>query len=261
MNTLPHWLIENCTRLKANDEDLVNLNLNIRRFNRIEMMEALAEALNENKTLQILNLTSSLVVPNSLTPLASLVLHNHASLKIIHLSYNKLVDVSALGDAIAENDTLSEIYLNYNLINSKSAIAVAQGLTYNNTLEVLDFNYNNMGDEGAFAFATALGAKNNTLKILGLGHNEISQRGAVALASAMTRNTTIQRLDIQENVGMPRDVCNSILYHAEANRAGRRILRQNGLPIAIWSHIFGRNMMNPTMIYFFLTSRPDLFRS
>ena len=261
MNTLPNWLIDHCTRLKANDEDLVNLNLNIRRFNTIEMMEALAEALNENKTLEILNLTSSLVAPNSFIPLATLVLSNHASLKIIHLSYNKLIDVSVLGEVIAANETLSEIYLNYNFINSKSAIAVAKGLTYNTTLEILDFNYNNMGDEGAVAFAMALGAKNNTLQILGLGHNAISQSGAVTLANAMACNTTIQRLDIQENIGMPRDVSNKILYYAVANRAGRRILRHTNLPIAIWPQILGRNRMNPTMIFFFLTSRPDLFRS
>lgn len=252
---LPPWLIDQCFRLQTNDPDLMNLNLNIRRLDE-DMMEALSKALLMHDTIEIVNLTSSLVRPEqALLPLARIALPNHPSLQKLHLSYNRLESVAALGMSLQTNDHLLELYLDYNQIDTISAMALAHGLTHNNTLKVLQLNCNKMGDEGGKELANAL-KTNNSLMQLGMNKNQLGLESARALTEALEQNVTLTRLDLVENPGIPPPVIESLHMYIRANEVGRYALREPLFPASWWSFVL--EGIEPEMTFFFLKQKPEL---
>jgi Ran GTPase-activating protein (RanGAP) involved in mRNA processing and transport len=233
----------------------MNLNLNIRRLDE-GMMEALAKALLMHDTIEIVNLTSSLVRPEqALLPLARIVLPNHPSLQKIHLSYNHLESVATLGMALQTNDHLLELYLDYNQIDTISAIALAHGLTHNNTLKLLQLNFNKMGDEGGRALANAL-KTNNSLMQLNMNKNQLGLESARALTEALEQNVNLTRLDLFENPGMPPTVIENLQLYTRANKVGRYVLREPFFPASWWSFVL--EGIEPEMTFFFLKQKPEL---
>jgi Ran GTPase-activating protein (RanGAP) involved in mRNA processing and transport len=259
MSSLPTWLQDVCTQLASDDAQLTNLNLNIRRLD-ARMMEALAAALQRNTVLLILNLTSSLANSSNVTavqPLALTVLARRTSLKILHLSYNRLTDVAAIGDALATNPCLQELYLDYNSITAESAKHLANGLRHNTALGVLQLNYNCIEDEGATALASAL-LTNKSLQVLGLDRNGITETGSSALLAAVqTNNAYIQSILLQQDDGITRTQLILQLY-CRANQAGRRYIRGESLPLDHWPALLERIKDQPDLLYFFLDQKPDL---
>jgi Ran GTPase-activating protein (RanGAP) involved in mRNA processing and transport len=252
---LPPWLIEHCFRLQTKDPDLMNLNLNIRRLDE-DMMEALANALLLHDTIEIVNLTSSLVRPEqALLPLARIVLPNHPSLQKIHLSYNRLESVAALGTALQTNDHLLELYLDYNQIDTISAMALARGMTHNNTLKVLQLNFNKMGDEGGEALANSL-KTNNSLMQLGCNKNQLGLKSARAFTEALEQNVALTRLNLFENPDMPLSVIENLHLVIRANKVGRYVLREPLFPASWWSFVL--EGIEPDMTFFFLKQKPEL---
>ena len=233
----------------------MNLNLNIRRLDE-DMMEALSKALLMHDTIEIVNLTSSLVRPEqALLPLARIALPNHPSLQKLHLSYNRLESVAALGMSLQTNDHLLELYLDYNQIDTISAMALAHGLTHNNTLKVLQLNCNKMGDEGGKELANAL-KTNNSLMQLGMNKNQLGLESARALTEALEQNVTLTRLDLVENPGIPPPVIESLHMYIRANEVGRYALREPLFPASWWSFVL--EGIEPEMTFFFLKQKPEL---
>ena len=77
---------------------------------------------------------------------------NDASLgKELDLEYNKIGDDGAarLGEGLAGNTTLTELYLWNNNIGDEGAARLGEGLAGNTTLTTLGLGGNNIGDEGA----------------------------------------------------------------------------------------------------------------
>lgn len=254
----PHWLQEHCSRLLANDKELRNLNLNIRRLDH-DMMNSLAEASLDNDEIQIVNLTSSVSKdPSALAPLFTRVLPHHTSLQVIHLSYNHLVDVTLLGDALQSNQSLLELHLDYNQIDANSAVALAQGLEHNNTLQVLNLNSNCIGNEGARALGRML-TTNTGLQSLLLSRNQITQAGAQGLLLGMTTNISLKGLTLDKNEYLTNTpLLHSILYLVQANGVGRALLRRPQLAPGLWALVLKHVTTNSSMMYFFLTSKPEL---
>ncbi len=257
--SLPHWLLEHCDRLKANDTDLLNLNLNIRCLDH-RMTEILSEALTENTVLQILNVTATFKpLPMALRPLAETVLPSHPSLKILHLSYNNLTGeaVGLIGRALATNKVLREVYLDYNLLTGDDAIELARGLQDNDSVEVFRLNSNLIDDEGASALADVLRI-NSTLRELSLARNRIAREGGQALLESIEQdNMTLTSLDLIENAGITPSVQKQVSHLVKANRSGRKLLRRPSF--SLWPELLEQS--DEEMLYFFLTSKPDLYHS
>ena len=253
--TLPPWLEEHCLRLQAKNSDIINLNLNIRRLDE-SMMEALAKALRNNHVIEIVNLTSALIQPEqALLPLAQVVLPNHPSLQTIHLSYNRLENVTALGLALQTNKSLLELYLDYNLINTSSAVALARGIAQNNTLQVLQLNFNRIGDQGGRALGNAL-QSNKSLRQLGLKKNILGPDSASVFMEVLLENVTLTRLNLDENSNFPASAFQKVQYYIRSNQVGRYLLRDRFLPAGLWSLTL--EGLEPTMMFFFLKRKPDL---
>lgn len=259
---LPHWLEENCQRLKGvstgpsallSDEDIMeeaahsteevisHLNMNIRRLD-LRMMEALVDALGHNSHVRVINLTTSLTGnPKNhsneiLLPLAKLLMakegqptlsllehseHSSASsLQVIYLSYNHLTNAVALGPILATNPCLQELYLDHNRLDERTAIALAQGLTFTTPLSspksskycplrapdivqfsglrVLCLNSNLIGDRGGEAIGRML-QTNRSLRSIRMSNNRLGSRTAIALWRALQSNVTLCDLQLDGN--------------------------------------------------------------
>jgi len=174
-----------------------------------------------------------------------------SSLRILHLSYNRIRDAGPIGHCLATNRSLVELYLDYNLIGSggvtmaaasaagahgnrgpsrklrRQLRALASGLGQNTTLRVLALSYNRLGDAGCMALASpsSLG-RNRSLRVLRLAHNGVTEVGAKALESVLENsNCTLEELDLG---GHDDDIPPALLARIEllcrANRVGGRRL-------------------------------------
>ncbi|EEC43227.1 predicted protein [Phaeodactylum tricornutum CCAP 1055/1] len=255
---IPHWLQDQCRRLEAKDEYVSNLNLNIRRLDD-SMMVVLSQALRKNSVISVLNMTSSLKnSPLGLNILAELILRSHASLATLHLSYNHLTDVVAVGNALVTNQKLISLHLDYNLIDKRSAAAMADALRVNTTLVRLHLNYNLLGDEGVLALADGL-QHNTSLLHLGLKRNSISAVGAsVLFQTIVTRNMSLQRLDLEDNF-IPAEMISQIGILCRANKAGRRYLTDTNFPDNLWPALLEWVNDDPDVLYFFARAKPGLY--
>jgi hypothetical protein len=284
--TIPFWLQEHCARLSLSDEALTNLNLNIRKLD-TTMMQSLANALQTNQTLRVLNLTSSVAQnPSSILALEP-ILRNHPSLQILHLSYNRLSihEVQIFGPILQTNHILTELHLDYNLIDLhlstedrfSTTTQIADGLRHNRSLRILQVNYNHITDSGCIRLAQALD-ENHTLQILGLKRNQITETGARAfLETLQYRNFKLERIDLSQNPVSRLDpdsnresVSSSLILLSQmdllcrANAAGRRWLQDSSanVPESIWPFLLSRVRHDLPLVYFFLgIIQPKLYKN
>jgi hypothetical protein len=210
-------------------------------------MLALANALQNNVSLHELNLTSSLFVTASqqpqcnnhstmLLPLA-LAIQQHPYLTILHLSYNRLVDVSCLAYCISNKQqqlqgcskSLTALHLDYNHLTATTALALAQVLSTNQTqLKTLMLNSNRIGDEGGVAIGKAL-HHNTTLRELGLKNNQLGDKTGHAFFEMLQRagNVTVTSLLLAQNPNLSLETLLKVQTLTEANHYGRYLLYNN----------------------------------
>ena len=216
------WFRDICRRLDNKDEILTNLNLNIRRVDRL-MMEELSNVLHKSQSLEVLNLTSSITDhADALVPLLQIALPLTTSLQVLHLSYNQIQDLHDLGSSLASNCSLVELYFDYNAINSNGAVHIAEGLQFNRKLELLQLNHNSIGDTGASSLAHAL-TTNNSLRRLNLHNNSIHDRGGESLKCAIASNRFLHRCEL-DGKSVSTDYTDFIEVICSANKAGQQLV-------------------------------------
>jgi len=248
---LPPWLVDHCVRLQNNDDNLTNLNLNIRRLSP-EMMEELVSALRHNNILTVLNLTSTLANnPAAIESLAASIVPQHASLQILHLSHNRLAAVSL---QLSNNSVLKELYLEYNALGEEACQYLAHGLRRNSVLQVLQLNYNLVGNAGCEALAQAL-QSNSSLLVLGLQRNGITDAGSL-VQTLEDSNVWIRCIRLEQNNAIPVGQQTRIKLLARANAAGRKFLRHAALNDTLWPRLLHR--LDYNLKFFFLQQKPDL---
>ena len=264
---VPVWLRDLCDRLEDDAVILTVLNLNIRRVNR-SMMGYLSRSLVCKCTgLESLNLTSALenrpgiMTSNQvLQPLIQGVLDSTScSLKVLHLSYNVLTDCKGIGTALARNRVLTELHLDHNRIDCITATELASGLAMNQTLQVLQLSSNLIGDHGACSIAAAL-SQNKHLHTLCLGHNFIGRQGGQALVDSLWKhkNTSLQRIDVENNPTFPAVLAGWLMALCQANTAGRRTLwfETDKVPGLVTPILAGATN-TPSALYVFLQEVPQ----
>lgn len=219
-------------------------------------MRLLAQALEGNRSLKVLNLVASITTPHAETVIAQVL--PLTGLEKLHLSYNHISNVISLGTALRGTTCLKELYLDFN--NISNALPLVEFLKVNQMagLEIIQLNCNNIGDCGAIAFGELL-KTNTSLCRLYLGRNNITNVGAMALLQGLESNVSLMELHLDGNVDISQELVDRIDYLVKANQFGRYLLRQEGhLPAAFWPHLLGRVRKEPNLVYFFVTSKPDL---
>lgn len=251
----PLWLEEICIRFRSNDESLTNLNLNIRRLTPASLAY-LCDALKNNDQLDVLNLTNALVPPLDMGVCIN-GLARHASLKVLHLSYNKLNDVTGLASILSINTSLEEIYLNYNRIQD-GIVDLAEALKTNGKLRVLHLGKNRIDDKGAESLASMLHV-NKSLELLSLVWNNIGPAGLASLVQGLQHNLTLRVLEVDQNPGCDPKLVRRIRQLGLSNSYGRHLLQYQDLPLGLWGNILAARPKDlSNRIFFFLQAKPDL---
>jgi Leucine Rich repeat len=263
----PSWLVDHCARLSACDAQLVNLNLNIRRLDNF-MITELASAVKHNNVLEVLNLTSSLVLainaasagPNNNNGGTDAALHllvtnsalsEHPSLTILHLSYNRLSNVHCLAEILGTNQALCELYLDHNQIDDNGVHQLGAALQVNSALQVLHLNSNQIGNAGCESLARAL-YHNRILLVLGLeGNDRISDVTALLMA-VKDCNVWIHTIRV------PLAPNDELHFYCRANRAGRRFLRHEDLPHDQWPVLLEQINQELDLLHYFVRQKPNL---
>ncbi|XP_065902679.1 ribonuclease inhibitor-like [Dysidea avara] len=83
--------------------------------------------------------------------------------------------------------------MSFNAIGKDGATAIAQAITNNKTLKQLYINNCEITSTGATAIANSL-LHNTSLEELGMSYNAIGKDGATAIAQAITNNKTLKQL-------------------------------------------------------------------
>ena len=108
----------------------------------------------------------------------------------------------ALAASLQHLPSLRYLYLSYNDMGNRGAVALAEQLldnSCNSSLQVLKLAHNHIGNAGACRMAKAL-QHNPSLEQLNLHGNDIQQEGLCALADGLGHNTNLRLLHVQDNL-------------------------------------------------------------
>jgi len=189
----PNQLPQVIEKIRANDPKLLVLKISI--YLDTQNLQDLADALLANTTLRSLNLLrDSSLQSTAKYPLATegaqalaKVIEQNKTLQKINLFY--VLDspnMQILATAITKNSTLQELLLNSS-INDASAIVLAAAITNHPSLQLVNLSVNNIGDIGAQSLAQVISPK---LQVY-LSWNQIGIKGATALIDALKTQRTL----------------------------------------------------------------------
>ena len=198
--------INHCTNL--NKEDLNILLNTIAKIKTIKTLELqrnrlkyfeIKKLLEENKTLQTLNLSGNNLNPKMMKELSE-GLKKDKGLENLFLNECKLNDntLSPLFKTLSRNNLLKELHLNKNLIEENGLKELSDNLIYNHSLTHLNLNGCGINDIGAKIIAKMLHS-NQSLKILQLNVNEIRE-GLEDLAFSLKDNNSLTTLNLNNNL-------------------------------------------------------------
>lgn len=165
-----------------------------------EGLKIICEALKESTTLVSLDLGSNEASdPEHVDAIANLI-ENNKTLKKLKLQYCNISDdgMRILADALKKNHTLTELNLSFNHCGQKGVEALLRMMSENDTLEILDLSGNAAERESGSLVADLL-ETNTTLRELKLDNNYLDSEGAIPIFNALTRNTTLQHLHLAHN--------------------------------------------------------------
>ncbi len=168
---------------------------------RFDSFEVLADGLKENKRLKVLKLRSLGLNDDNMNVLLESI-QNHPCLEAIDLSFNHCQHLDNLATLINDSSNrLTEISLGYqNLWQSPkvniSSLVVA--LRSNKRLKKLSLARNKLTDTDMLGLSTAL-ACNDTLENLDLRENFLSDDGVSILATIIGHGTHIRRISLGKN--------------------------------------------------------------
>src|SRR5579883_1915550 len=173
-----------------------------------------------------LNLEDQNISGKTLLSLTNLITADDLTLDCLLLSYNKkisiedlltflsqhkniahlyLVDMdfsddklSQLSQAWASPNVLETLDLFGNYLHSQGVIALASKFEYFPALTTLRLGKNNIGDEGLIAISEAF--PKSRLLSLNVSASGITDKGVMALAEALKRESSIQKIDMSQNL-------------------------------------------------------------
>ncbi|XP_050417176.1 leucine-rich repeat-containing protein 74B [Patella vulgata] len=219
--------------------------------------KALAVALVENSTVQVLDLEDNGIGLRGATYLAEMLEENNFITEL-RLADNLLggEGVKAILDVIKDPDfirvldfsgadlqesdghlftqiiedshNLKELYLNHNSFREVGGELIGDAIGWNDTLEVLDLSWNHLRLKGAVSIAQGL-AINDGIKVLNLSWNGFHLSGCKELAKALEKNSTLEELDISAN--RISKICLTELIKGLAKNETLRVLKLSHNPI------------------------------
>ncbi|CAB5362777.1 unnamed protein product [Rhizophagus irregularis] len=129
-------------------------------------------------------------------------LQRRHGLEVLDASGNDLRSgIQYIAQALHRNQSLKELRIQDNRIDSKGLVFLMDSLKYNHTLELFDISKNPVGgpsSEGIIALRNDL-PLNTTLKGLFLSNTNLSSEGAIAIAEYLPETNSLIHLDLTTN--------------------------------------------------------------
>lgn len=204
----------------------------------------LVTALQGHATLQSLDLSNNSCAQQGLLALREMIVQT-PNLHTLDLKMQRQrLDLSLFAPAFLQsnnnNSSLKKLGLSNTSLQDNDVICLVDALLHNTTLQDLDLSDNrNVSDVAVLHLALHL----PRLHLVTLNLRKLQNRGSEsvlqAMAEGMRDNDTLQLLRIHywRHVQYTRQ----ILFCANANRGGRRLLRQQEtVPLGVWPHVMER---------------------
>ncbi|CAE1287044.1 unnamed protein product [Acanthosepion pharaonis] len=184
-----------------------------------EKLMLLIEALKQNTTIEILDLSDNNICSENIVSL-------FVFLAAQNLSHNniQMEGVSAVSILLDVTPTLTSLFLARNSLENEDITPLVLTLKSNFFLTTLDLSYNKISSEGGHYLGSCL-AMNETLHILDLHWCQINGKGAMELAKGLRQNPSLKVLDISWN-GFAEDSCWSLALSLMGVRVSERIFQQ-----------------------------------
>ncbi|WP_375333338.1 hypothetical protein [Candidatus Tisiphia endosymbiont of Xenochironomus xenolabis] len=223
-----------CDRIDENNMSFVDLlkNSNITKLNiaanglgdtaandSTNIIKSIAEALKNNKTLTILDLSSNFIGDEGAKAIAE-ALKKNKTLTSLNLSSNFIgaEGTKAIVEALlVYNSTLASLNLSLNNIKDGAVELIAKMLESNRTLTNFDLSHNRITVEGIKAIVESL-KNNKTLTNLELSYNCIGAEGIKAIAEMLESNTTLVNINLKEYVLIDDTVIENINKKLQRNK-------------------------------------------
>jgi len=140
---------------------LIEINIGNNKFSEFGLINYLADSLEENLTLENLNLSWNYISEDAIKAITNKLISkkDKINLRIINLNRCKISDRSCiyLGNLLKANLKLDELNLNENNISSNGLRYISEGLKYNHHIKTISFEYNKkIGDIGIYHFTNSL---------------------------------------------------------------------------------------------------------
>jgi hypothetical protein len=161
-------------------------------------VRSIADSMRRNTTLQQLDLSACELNDQGISVLANAFAIRNASLQELNIYNNSITSVGVralVDDNVDAVKTLTKLCLSGNPIRSEGAIILADAFERNamSSLKRLDLDRCGIDDDGLVALLSAL-EQNTSLQILDLKNNLFAERGFMALAESLPNIRGLQQL-------------------------------------------------------------------
>jgi NLR family CARD domain-containing protein 3 len=145
------------------------------------------------------------------------------SLELLNIGWNRfgIAGLTSLANALRSNQGLARLYLDSTSIDDAGSIILADALATNTSLSVLHLGGNNITNDGASPWLDVLTKCNTTLTMVDLKHNgDISHTISSAIARFVSANGARTRL---LNAGAKLDLSSRRIDRVQAKRAAMEL--------------------------------------
>jgi Ran GTPase-activating protein (RanGAP) involved in mRNA processing and transport len=187
-----------CEALEENSA-LISLELGFNDPESLVHVEAIAQLMANNKTMEVLRLQFSNIGEEGMPVLAK-ALRQNQTLTELDLTCNYCGPKSgeALLEMLCENYSLKTVNLSGNEIGPDSGNLIAAVLNTNKTLREMNLDSNHLRSNDVLPVFNVL-SKNATLQTLSLAHNYLDETSAGSIAFLLQENNTLSSLDLRGN--------------------------------------------------------------
>ena len=223
------------------------------------LLMRLIEGLESNTCLEELTLEHCGIDSTDVEGLSKLVANNNV-LRSLSLSSNNLdgESIGVLSEiGLRENKSLRKLILSCNPIGDVGAKHLTKLLISNPTIQSLSLVDCEIWSKGCTSIARGL-AKMKGLKIL-IVDSEWENHADTLLTSMKSNYSLVQLLSDRTAMLMSSDPqWKQLGFYLRLNKAKRRILVEPGVPTSLWSQILAENNRDSTILYHFLSHKPEL---
>lgn len=159
-------------------------------------IEHIADGVNDNVTLQLLDLSYNEIQYRGAVAIAKILSHN-SELRELNVEWNNFRTAGSfviLNEGLVSNNTIKRFNLAWNGVDDDGGVVLGK-IIGENAIEEIVVSHNKIGPRGAEAIAKGI-KSSSALAVLILDDNPLKDEGCIAIIRALRENSTIQRISM-----------------------------------------------------------------